>query len=178
MIANDHAAPPGGQGNAFAPDASGSGQETATAPVESGHAVTESFHAESGSCQKTATAHDHEKRATRTMTAAHAHNLLTANGKRSDGDVHASYSHVIEPSYPSSSHAPRSVNRGRIQRGSMRLMTPSNSHVVERAVRIGESQQPRRRRKGASAASGELSLLHLPKEEEKKERARSRQTNA
>ena len=115
MIANDHAAPPGGQGNAFAHDANGSGQETATAHVESGHDVTDfaprseighnatkCFHAESGRGQQTATAHDvsdHEKRATRTMTPAHAHDLLTANGKRSesesDGDIHASYSHVI-----------------------------------------------------------------------------------
>ena len=108
--ANGHAAPPGGQGNAFAHGASGSSQQTATAPVESGHGVTDietghdatkSFHAESGSGQKTATAHGvsgHEKRAMRTMTAADAHDLLTANGKRSesesDGDVHASHSHV------------------------------------------------------------------------------------
>ena len=101
-IANDRAAPPGGQGNAFAHGESGSGQKTATAPVESGHGVTgieprietghdatESFHAESGSSQKTATAHgasDHEKRATRTTTTSHAHDLLTANGKRSESD--------------------------------------------------------------------------------------------
>ena len=52
-------------------------------------------------------------------------------------------------------------------------MTPSNSHVVERAVRIGESQQPWRRGKWASAASGQLPLLLLPKEKEKRERARS-----
>ena len=63
---------------------------------ETGHDATESFHAESGSGQKTATAHgvsDHEKSVTRTMTASHAHALLTANGKRSesDGDVHESY---------------------------------------------------------------------------------------
>ena len=57
-------------------------------------------------------------------------------------------------------------------------MTPSNSHVVERAVRIGESQQTWRSGKRASAARGQFPLLHLPKEEEKKERARSRQTNA
>ena len=37
-------------------------------------------------------------------------------------------------------------------RGSKRLKTPSNSHVVERAVRIGESQQTRRSGKRASAA--------------------------
>ena len=36
------------------------------------------------------------------------------------------------------------MTRGRIKRGSKRLKTPSNSHIVERAVRIGESQQTRR----------------------------------
>ena len=36
------------------------------------------------------------------------------------------------------------MTRGRIKRGSKRLKTPSNSHVVERAVRIGKSQQTRR----------------------------------
>ena len=70
------------------------------------------------------------------------------------------------------------MTRGRIKRGSKRLKTPSNSHVVERAVRIGESQQTRRSGKRASAAREQLPRLHLPKEEEKKERARSRQTNA
>ena len=44
------------------------------------------------------------------------------------------------------------MTRGRIKRGSKRLKTPSNSHVVERAVRIGESQQTRRSWKRASAA--------------------------
>ena len=97
-------------GNAHAHGGSGSGQKTATAHAESGHGVTdidprietrhdttESFHAESGSGQKTATAHsvsDHEKSVTRTMTASHAHDRLTANGKRreseSDSDVHES----------------------------------------------------------------------------------------
>ena len=111
-IANDRAALPDGQGNAHAHGGSGSGQKTATAHAESGHGVsvtdidprietshdaTESLHAESGSGQKTATAHsvsDHEKSVTRTMTASHAHDRLTANGKRSesesDSDVHES----------------------------------------------------------------------------------------
>ena len=109
-IANDRAAPPDRHGNAHAHGGSGSGQKTATAHAESGHGVTdidprietrhdatESFHAESGSGQKTATAHsvsDHEKSVTRTMTASHAHDRLTANGKRSesesDSDVHES----------------------------------------------------------------------------------------
>ena len=44
------------------------------------------------------------------------------------------------------------MTRGRIKRGSKRLKTPSNSHVVERAVRIGERQQTRRSGKTASAA--------------------------
>ena len=109
-IVNDRATPPDGQGNAHAHGGSGSGQKTATAHAKSGHGVTdtdprietrhgatESLHAESGSGQKTATAHsvsDHEKSVTRMMTASHAHDRLTANGKRieseSDGDVHES----------------------------------------------------------------------------------------
>ena len=97
-IANDLAAPPDRQGNAHAHGGSGSGQKTATAHTESGHSVTdidprietrhdatESFHAESGSGQKTA-------------TASHAHDRLTANGKRSesesDSDIHKSEPHV------------------------------------------------------------------------------------
>ena len=44
------------------------------------------------------------------------------------------------------------MTRGRIKRGSKRLKTPSNSHVVERAVGIGESQQTRRSGKRAPAA--------------------------
>ena len=59
---------------------------------------------------------------------------------------------MTKPSYPSPSHALKSVTRGRIKRGSKRLKTPPNSHVVERAVRIGESQQTRRSGKRASAA--------------------------
>ena len=107
VTASGHASLPSGQGNTFADDASGSGQPTATAHVESGHGVTgigprietESFHAASGSGQKTATAlgaSGHEQRVTRTMTVVDALDLLTANGKRSEsksnGDVHASYS--------------------------------------------------------------------------------------
>ena len=59
---------------------------------------------------------------------------------------------MTKPSYPSPSHALKSVTHGRIKRGSKRLKTPPNSHVVERAVRIGESQQTRRSGKRASAA--------------------------
>ena len=105
-IANDRAAPSDRQGNAHAHSGSGSGQKTATAHAESGHGVTdidprietrhdatENFHAESGSGQKTATAHSmsvHEKSVKRTTTASHAHDRLTANGKRSESDVHES----------------------------------------------------------------------------------------
>ena len=65
--------------------------------IETRHDATKSFHAESGSGQKTATAHSmsvHEKSVKRTTTASHAHDRLTANGKRSesesDSDVHES----------------------------------------------------------------------------------------
>ena len=114
MPASGHAALPGGQGNAYADGATGSGQQTATGHAESSHGVTgidprietghvktESFHAATGSSQKTATALGaigHEKRATRTTTGVDDLDLLTANGKRSEsennGDVHASYSLV------------------------------------------------------------------------------------
>ena len=59
---------------------------------------------------------------------------------------------MTEPSYPPPSHAPKSGTRGRRKRGSKRLKTPPNSHVVERVVRIGERQQTRRSGKRASAA--------------------------
>ena len=70
------------------------------------------------------------------------------------------------------------MTRGRIKRGSKRLKTPSNSHVVERAVRIGESTDKEKREKGRLQQESQLPRPHLPKEEEKKERARTRQTNA
>ena len=56
--------------------------------------------------------------------------------------------------------------------------TPSNSHIMERAARIGGSQRHRRRGKWESAASGQLPLRPLPKEKEKRERARPPQTKA
>ena len=85
---------------------------------------------------------------------------------------------MTKPSYPPPSHAQKSGTRGRIKRGSKRLKTPSNSHVVERAVRIGESQQTRRSGKGRPQQESQLPRPHLSKEKEKKERARTRQTNA
>ena len=114
MTASGHSDLPGGQGNAFADGATGSGQLTATGHAESGHgetgidprietglSVTESFHAATGRGQKTATGHGvsgHEKRATWTITVVNALDLLTANGKRreseNDSDVHGSYSSV------------------------------------------------------------------------------------
>ena len=188
----------GGQGNAYADGVTGSGQQTATVHAESGHGVTgidprietghvenESFHAESGSGQTTATAlgaSGHEKRATRTMTGVHALDLLTANGKRSEsennGDVHESYSFVTWLSYPSVLLDLKNGNHGRITRGNKTPKSLSNSHVVERAVRIGERQPSRRRGKRESAASGQLPLRPLPKEKEKQERARMPQTKA
>ena len=102
----DRAAPSDEQGNTHAHGGSDHGQQTETAHVESGHGVTdidpriETDHdaTESDSGQKTATAldvSDHETSVTRTMTASHALDLLTANGKRSeserDGDAHESY---------------------------------------------------------------------------------------
>ena len=112
---------PGELGNAYTDDVTGSGQKTATGHAESDLSETgidprietglpenESAHAKSGSGQKTATDLDataHGKRATVTMTAFDALDLLTANGKRSesenDGHGHENYSTVNELSYPS-----------------------------------------------------------------------------
>ena len=146
--------------------------------IEAGHVETESSHAASGSGQKTATApgaSEHEKRAKRMMTGVDALDLLTVNGKRSEsenyGDVHESYSYVTWPSYPSLLLDPKIKNHGRITRGGKTTKSPSNSHVVERAVRIGERQRSRRRGKRESTASGQLPLHPLPKEKEKRERA-------
>ena len=85
---------------------------------------------------------------------------------------------MTESSYPPSSHAPKSGTRGRIKRGSKRLKTPPNSHIVERAVRIGESQQTRRSGKRASAAREPTPAPPPPEGGGEKERARTRQTNA
>ena len=186
MTASGHSDLPGGQGNAYADGVTGSGQKTADVHAESGHGVTgidpriETGHVEteSGSSQTTATAlgvSGHEKRATRTMTGVHALDLLTTNGKRSesenDGDVHESYSFVTWPSYPSVLLDPKNGNHRRITRGSKTPKSLSNSHVVERAVRIGERQPSWRRGKRESAASGQLPLRPHPKEKEKRERA-------
>ena len=101
MTASGHAVLPGGQGNTYTNGATGHGMTGIDPRIETGHVKTESFHAVSGSGQKTATAHDvsgHEKKATKTMTVDDTLDLLTTNGKRSesdnDGDVHASYSLV------------------------------------------------------------------------------------
>ena len=72
---------------------------------------------------------------------------------------------MTRPSYPSMLHDPKIENHGRTTK------SPSNSHVVERAVRIGERQRSRRRRKRESTASGQFPLRLLPKEKEKQERA-------
>ena len=129
---------PGEHGNTYADDVTGSGQKTATGHTESGPGETgidprietglsenESVCAESGSGQKTATdlnATSHWKRATETMTAFDALDLLTANGKRSesenDGHGHESYSTTHELSYPSVLLDPKIGNHKRITRGS------------------------------------------------------------
>ena len=75
------------------------------------------------------------------------------------------------PSYPSMLHDPKIENHGRITRGGKTTKSPSNSHVVERAVKIGERQRSRRSGKRESTASGQLPLRPLPKEKEKRERA-------
>ena len=68
-------------------------------------------------------------------------------------------------------HDPKIENHGRITRGGKTTKSPSNSHVVERAVRIGERQRSQRRGKRESTASGQLPLRPLPKEKENRERA-------
>ena len=75
------------------------------------------------------------------------------------------------PSYPSMLHDPKIENHGRITHGGKTTESPSNSHVVERAVRIGERQRSRRRGKRESTASGQFPLRPLPKEKEKREHA-------
>ena len=86
MTASGHSDLPGGQGNAYADDVTGSGQKTATGHaetgidprIETGLPKNESAHVESGSGQKTATNRDvtaHGQRATTTMTALDALDL-------------------------------------------------------------------------------------------------------
>ena len=184
VTATGHSDLPGGQGNAYADDVISSGQKTATGHAESspGLSENESFHAATSSGQKTTTGHGvtkHEKRATGTMTDVVALDLLTANGKRreseNDGDVHGSYSIVIELSYPSVLLDPKIGNHGRITHGGETPKSLSIPHVVERAARNGERQPRQRRGKGEPDANEQLPLLQLPKEMEK-ERARAQQT--
>ena len=127
-----HSDLPGGQGNAFADDATGSGQKTTTGHAESGIdprietglSVTESFHAATGHSVS-----GHEKRATWTMTGVDALDLLTANGKRRESenysDVHGSYSFVTWLSYPSVLLDPKIGNHGRITHGGETPKSPS-----------------------------------------------------
>ena len=51
------------------------------------------------------------------------------------------------PSYPPMIHDPKNENHGRLIRGGKATKSPSNSHVVERAVRIGERQRSQKRGK-------------------------------
>ena len=178
MTASGHSDLPGGQGNAYADDVTGNDPR-----IETGLSVNESFHATTGSGQKTATGHGvsgHEKRATGTMTVVVALYLLTANGERreseNDGDVHGSYSSVTELSYPSVLLDPKIGNNGRIIRGGETPKSLSIPHVVERAARNVERQPRQRRGKGESDASGQLPLRPLPKEKGKRVRAHAHQT--
>ena len=171
MTASGHSDLPGGQGNAFANGATGSGQKTATghgetgidSRIETSLSVTESFHAATSSGQKTATGH--EKRATWTMTGVDALDFLTANGKRRDsenyGNVHGSYSFVTWLSYPSVLLDPKIGNHGRITRGGETPKSPSIPHVVERAVRNGETQPRQRRGKLESAGKYSVGTNHM-----------------
>ena len=114
------------------------------------------------------------------MTVVDTLDLLTANGKRreseNDGDVHSSYSTAIELSYPSVLLDPKIGNHGRIKRGSKTPKSLSIPHVVEHAVRNGERQPKQRHGQGESTATEQLPLHQLPKEMEKRERARAQQT--
>ena len=187
MTVNDHRDLPGEQGNTYADDMIGSGQKTVTGHAESdlgetgietGLPENESALVKGGSGQKTATAHG--KRANATMTAFDALDLLTANGKGSesenDGHGHENYSTVHELSYPSVLLDPKIGNYERITRGSGPPKSLSIPHVVERAARNGERQPRKRSGQGKSAATEQLPPLQLPKELEKRERARAQQT--
>ena len=176
---------PAGRENAYANGATRSGQQTTTGHgvpgidprIETCHSETQSPHAVSGSGQKTATApcaSGHKKRAKRTTTGVDALDLEPRTGRGARATTTAkptSYSYVTWPSYPSMLHDPEIENHGRITRGGKTTQSPSNSHVVEHAVRIGERQRSRRRGKRESTASGQLPLRPLPKEKEKRERA-------
>ena len=171
MTATGHSDLPAGQGKAHADNVISSGQKTATGHAESSPSETgidprietglsenESFHAGT----------EHEKRATGTMTVIVALHLLTVNGKRreseNDGDVHGSYSTVIELSYLSVLLDTKIGNHGRITRGGETPKSLSILQVVERAVRNGERQPRQRRGKGKSVAKEQLPLRQLPKE--------------
>ena len=81
-----------------------------------------------------------------------------------------------ELSYPSVLLDPKIGNHERITRGSGPPKSLSIPHVIERAARNGERQPRKRSGQGKSAATEELPLLQLPKELEKRERARAQQT--
>ena len=181
MTAPGHRDLPGELGNAHTVDATGSGQKTTTGLGETGidpRIETGLPENESGSSQKAANARDataHGKRATATMTAFDALDLLTANGKRSESG-HENYPTVNELSYPSVLLDPKIGNHQRITRGSGPPKPPSVPHVVERAARNGERQPRKRSGQGKSAATKQLHPPQLPKELKRRERARAQQT--
>ena len=114
------------------------------------------------------------------MIASDALDLLTANGKRSesenDGHGHENYPAVHELSYPSVLLDPKIGNHERITRGSGPPKPFSVPHIVERAAWNGERQPRMRSGQGKSATTEQLPLRQLPKELEKRERARAQQT--
>ena len=63
-------------------------------------------------------------------------------------------------------HDPKNENHGRIIRGGKTTKSPSNSHVVERAVRIGERQRSRKRVKKKAYSERAAPTLPAPEGEE------------
>ena len=77
------------------------------------------------------------------------------------------------PSYPPMLRDPKNENHGRIIRGGKTMKSLSNSHVVERAVRIGERQRSQKR--GKQKAYSEQAAPTSPAPEgEREEGARPR----
>ena len=196
--ASGHADLPSGQGkNAYADDATGSGQQTTTGHatsghgvpgidprIETGHSETESPHAASGSGQKTATApvaSGHEKRAKRTTTEVDTLDLLTTNGKRSESDNHRDIHELLPRDLALlSSHVPRSEER-EPREDNTRWQDYEVSLEFSRRGTCGENwgrQRSRKRGKKKPTASGQPPPRPLPKEKEKRERARAPQTIA
>ena len=134
--------PPDERGNAYADDAIGSGQKTATGHAESGidprieTGLPENQSARAESNPKITTTRG--RTATEKMTASDALDLLTANGKRSesedDGHGHESCPTESELYDPSVFLALKNGKRGRIEQGSGPPKLLSTHHVAQRAA--------------------------------------------